>query len=139
MQANLRVQKIGPFINGGSGATVPLPSYHPSLKDASVIHRDVRLRPRCLYFFGPIRSATIKTIPMAQGIPADKDPNISKDSREFLKELNNSGAPPLETLEPIEARGVLIDAQKSVSYDYGDIEESEKILNLDGQNETVHI
>src|SRR5690606_33383165 len=78
-------------------------------------------------------------IPMAQGTPADKDPNISKDTREFLKELNNSGAPPLETLEPIEARGVLIDAQKSVSYDYGDIEESEKILNLDGQNETVHI
>src|SRR5690606_13222640 len=81
----------------------------------------------------------LKTEPMAQETPAEKDPNLSKDTREFLKKLNNSGGPPLETLEPIAARGVLIDAQKSVSYEFGDIEESEKILTLDGQSETVHI
>lgn len=76
---------------------------------------------------------------MAQTIPAEKDPNISKDTRVFLKALNGSGGKPLEALAAKEARQVLIDAQNSVSYDFGDIEESERKITQDGQTITIHI
>jgi len=76
---------------------------------------------------------------MAQTLPAEKDPNISKDTRLFLKALNNSGGAPLETLPPKDARKVLTDAQNSVVYDYSDIEESERKITQDGQTVTIHI
>ncbi|ANI90521.1 alpha/beta hydrolase [Arachidicoccus ginsenosidimutans] len=72
-------------------------------------------------------------------IPAEQDMNISKDIRAFLKVLNNSGGEPLETLSPKDARQVLIDAQKSVTYDYSDIEESEKTITEDGLTVKIHI
>ncbi|MBC9796427.1 alpha/beta hydrolase [Sinomicrobium sp. FJxs] len=76
---------------------------------------------------------------MAQTTPGEKDPNISKETRVFLKALNSGGGPPLEALAPKDARQVLIDAQNSVSYDYSDIEESERNITQDGQTVTIHI
>lgn len=76
---------------------------------------------------------------MAQSIPGDKDPNISKDTRAFLKVLNSGDGPPLEKLSPKDARQVLVNAQKSVSYDYSDIEESERTIEQDGLTITIHV
>ncbi len=76
---------------------------------------------------------------MSQTIPGEKDPNISKDTRAFLAVLNSSDGPPLEELSPEDARQVLVDAQNSVSYDYSDIEESEREITQDGQTITIHI
>lgn len=76
---------------------------------------------------------------MAQLILAAQDSNISKDTRVFLEALNSGDGPPLETLAPKDARQVLVGAQASVSYDYSDIEESEKTITQDGQTVTIHI
>ncbi len=76
---------------------------------------------------------------MSQTIPGEKDPNISKDTRAFLEVLNSGDGPPLEELSPKDARQVLTDAQNSVSYDYSDIEESERTITQDGQTITIHI
>jgi acetyl esterase len=76
---------------------------------------------------------------MAQTIPWENDANISKDTRTFLKALNNGDGPPLEQLSPIDARQVLVGAQSSVTYDYSDIEESERTITQDGQTITIHI
>ncbi len=72
-------------------------------------------------------------------IPGEKDPSISKDTRAFLTELNSGDGPPLEELAPTDARQVLVDAQNSVSYNYNDIEESEKTITQDDQTITIHI
>ena len=76
---------------------------------------------------------------MAQAIAGEKDPNISKHTREFLKALNSGDGPPLEKLSPRDARQVLVNAQNSVSYDYSDIEESERTITQDGHTITIHI
>ncbi|MBP4138374.1 alpha/beta hydrolase [Flavobacterium sp. P7388] len=76
---------------------------------------------------------------MTQTIPGEKDPNISKDTRVFLKALNSGDEPPLEKLAPKDARQVLIGAQNSISYDYSDIEESEREITQDGKTMTIHI
>src|SRR5690606_33136509 len=55
------------------------------------------------------------------------------------KELNSQGGPPLETLAPEEARQVLVDAQKSVTYTFSDIEETEKSISQDGHGVVLHI
>ena len=76
---------------------------------------------------------------MAQSTPGEKDPNISKATRAFLKALNSGDGPPLEKLSPLDARQVLVNAQKSVSYDYSDIEESERTITQDGLTMTIHV
>lgn len=76
---------------------------------------------------------------MAQSDPASQDPNISREIREFLKALNSGDGKPLETLSPADARLVLEGAQKSVNFDYSDIQESEKIITQDGQSIKIHI
>ncbi len=76
---------------------------------------------------------------MSQHVQAEKDPQILKEIREFLKELNNSGDPPLETLSPQEARKVLVDAQKSVQVDYSGIVETEREITQDGITVNLHI
>lgn len=82
-----------------------------------------------------IINSTIK----AQSNPASQDPNIGRETREFLKALNSSDGKPLETLAPKDARLVLVGAQKSVNFDYSDIEESEKTITQDGQTVKIHI
>ncbi|GAA4789998.1 hypothetical protein GCM10023231_17390 [Olivibacter ginsenosidimutans] len=76
---------------------------------------------------------------MAQSNPASQDPNIGRETREFLKALNSGDGKPLETLAPKDARLVLVGAQKSVNFDYADIEESEKTITQDGQTVKIHI
>ncbi|SEW15519.1 Acetyl esterase/lipase [Chryseobacterium wanjuense] len=75
----------------------------------------------------------------AQQNPASQDPNISKEIRAFLKVLNSGDGKPLETLSPKDARLVLVGAQKSVNFDYSDIEESERTITQDGQTIKIHI
>lgn len=72
-------------------------------------------------------------------IEAAKDDRISKETREFLADLNSGGGEPLETLPPAKARQVLIDAQESVQFDYSDIQESEHSISLEGIDVKLHI
>jgi acetyl esterase/lipase len=72
-------------------------------------------------------------------IKAENDPQIISEIRSFLKALNNSGGQPLETMTPQEARQVLIDAQKSVEFDYSDIVETERTITQDGITVNIHI
>jgi acetyl esterase/lipase len=60
------------------------------------------------------------------------DPRLSRGVKTFLKVLNSSGGPPLETLPPLEAREVLVSAQASAPVDLSGIEESEKTITADG-------
>ena len=60
---------------------------------------------------------------ISQTIQCENDPNISRDTRVFLKALNSESGVPLEALSPKDARQVLVDAQNSFSYDYSDVEE----------------
>lgn len=84
-------------------------------------------------------SAILNTSIMAQSNPASQDPNIGRETREFLKALNSGDGKPLETLTPKDARSVLVGAQKSVNFDYSDIEESERTITQDGQTIKIHI
>jgi acetyl esterase len=59
------------------------------------------------------------------------DPRLATEVKAFLKMLN-SGSVPLETLPPLEARQVLVDAQASVQVDLSGIDESEKMITADG-------
>lgn len=76
-------------------------------------------------------SMTIETV-QDEVVPFEKDTRLSPQVREFLKQLNGSGAPPIETLSPIQARKVLADAQASVRVDLTGIETSEKTITYDG-------
>ena len=69
---------------------------------------------------------TVKTIE-----PQD-DPRLSAGTKEFLKALNSPAPPELEKLTPVEARKVLVDAQMAIEFDYSGIEETEKIISVDG-------
>ena len=65
-------------------------------------------------------------------IDVSVDPRLSRGVKAFLKVLNSSGGPPLETLPPLEAREVLVNAQASVPVDLSGIEESDKTITADG-------
>jgi len=65
-------------------------------------------------------------------VEVEVDPRLSRGVKAFLKVLNSSGGPPLETLPPLEAREGLVSAQASVSVDLSGIEESEKTITADG-------
>jgi acetyl esterase/lipase len=60
------------------------------------------------------------------------DPRLSRGVKEFLKLLNSSDGPPLETLPPLQAREVLVQAQASAPVDLSGIEEAEKTITADG-------
>ena len=72
-------------------------------------------------------------------LPVEVDPAISREIKAFLKVLNGAGGPPLESLSPLEARKVLVDAQKSVQVDYSGIVESEKTITADGYTIKLNI
>jgi acetyl esterase len=59
------------------------------------------------------------------------DDHLTPEVKDFLKGLN-TGGPGLETLSAADARMVLVNAQKSVKFDYSDISESEKTIKADG-------
>jgi acetyl esterase len=66
------------------------------------------------------------------------DPRLSSEVKAFLKVLNSGGVA-LETLTPLEARQVLVDAQVSIKVDLSGIEESEKTITADGYPITLNI
>lgn len=66
------------------------------------------------------------------------DPFIDSKTKAFLKVLN-SGGQPLETLSPLEARKVLVNAQASVAVDLSGIDESEKVITTDGHTIKLNI
>lgn len=67
-----------------------------------------------------------------QTVDVAVDPRLSRGVKAFLRRLNASGGPPLETLPPLEVRAVLANAQAAAPVDLSGIEESEKTINADG-------
>ena len=78
-------------------------------------------------------SQAVKVLEVAE------DPRLSREVKEFLKLLNSGDGSPLETLPPLEARQVLVDAQASVKVDLSGIDESEKTITADGYPITLNI
>lgn len=72
-------------------------------------------------------------------IDVEEDYRLSHEVREFLKVLNSAGGPPLETLSPVGARKVLVDAQASAKVDLSGITESEKKIVADGYEIKLNI
>ncbi|MHA4844745.1 alpha/beta hydrolase [Flavitalea antarctica] len=66
------------------------------------------------------------------------DPHLTREVKSFLKQLN-SGGQPLETLSPLDARNVLVNAQASVKVDLSGIDVSEKTINSDGYQVKLNI
>jgi len=60
------------------------------------------------------------------------DPRLSPGTKTFLAALNGSGLPPLETMTPEAARGVLASAQAAVKVDLFGIEESQHSITAGG-------
>ncbi|RAJ08790.1 acetyl esterase/lipase [Chitinophaga skermanii] len=61
----------------------------------------------------------------------DKDPRLDSYTQNFLHALNTGGGKPLETLTPVEARAVLVNAQAGATVDYSGIDEFEKTIQAD--------
>ena len=68
----------------------------------------------------------------------ESDPHLDSRVKQFLKILN-AGGPPLESMSPLDARQVLVDAQVGVDVDLSGIEVTEKTINSDGYNVRLHI
>lgn len=75
--------------------------------------------------------------PMVQDYATD--PGLSREVREFLKMVNNSGAPALETLSLPDAQAGLAHAQASVKVDVSGIEIDLKTITSDGYTVELHI
>jgi acetyl esterase len=75
----------------------------------------------------------------AQTIDPANDPNIESHVKTFLNILNSGHGKPLEQLSPVEARGVLTGAQKSVNVDLSGITVTEKMINQDGQAIKINV
>jgi len=67
------------------------------------------------------------------------DPNLESHVKQFLKQLNGAGGPPIETLTPVQARKVLADAQAAVDVDVSGIAVSEKTIISDGYTIKLNI
>lgn len=68
-----------------------------------------------------------------------EDPGLATGVKEFLKELNGAGGPPLETLTPFEARKALADAQAAVKVDLSGVDVSEKTISVDGYSIKLNV
>jgi len=79
-----------------------------------------------------VNSQAVKILEVAD------DPRLSRETKAFLEVLNSGGVP-LETLPPLEARQVLVDAQASVQVDLSGIEEFEKTIAAEGYSITLNI
>lgn len=74
-----------------------------------------------------------------KNVPPENDPRIFVKVRQFLRELNSGSGQPIEEMTPSDARRVLVDAQKSVMFDYSAVEESEKTILQDGERVQINI
>ena len=66
-----------------------------------------------------------------QVVDYNTDPHLGREVKEFLKALNSGDGPPLEEMDPLDARMVLVNAQL-VPVDMSGIEESERTIVSDG-------
>lgn len=64
-------------------------------------------------------------------------PGVERNTRAFLETLAKGGGQPLDTLSPIDARQVLVGAQKGAKLPPADV--SEKTINVDGKQIVLHI
>lgn len=62
-----------------------------------------------------------------------EDKHLSRETKEYLKVLNTSDTP-VESLPPTEARKVLENVQSSVNVDVSGIEETFRVINMDGMS-----
>jgi acetyl esterase len=83
--------------------------------------------------------STLAEIVSHDTVNFEADPRLSREVKDFLRVLNGSGAPPLETLSPIEARKSLSDAQASVPVDLSGVEVSERTIISDGHSVKLNI
>lgn len=67
------------------------------------------------------------------------DPQLDRGTKEFLKALNSSDGPALETLSKEDARQVLVGAQEAFEVDLSGIEESVKTIEADGHTISLNI
>lgn len=65
------------------------------------------------------------------------DPHLDKGVRAFLRKLNEGT--PLETLDPVDARQAVVDAQASANVDLSGIEVSDKTITSDGYTVKLNI
>ena len=72
-------------------------------------------------------------------VKAENDPQIFKEVRAFLKALNSGPGKPIEQLSPADARQVLTGAQRSVPVDYSGIDESERMIEQDGERVRIYV
>jgi len=72
-------------------------------------------------------------------VEVEVDPRLSRGVKAFLKVLNSSDGPPLESLPPLDAREVLVGAQASVPVDLSGIEESEKTITAQGHTIKLNV
>ena len=72
-------------------------------------------------------------------VEVEGDPRLSRGVKAFLKVLNSSDGPPLESLPPLDAREVLVGAQASVPVDLSGIEESEKTITTQGHTIKLNV
>lgn len=70
--------------------------------------------------------------------PAE-NPQVEHRIREFLQALNSGGGKPIETLSPVEARRVLVNAQAAVPLVLPACDIAEKIITQDGLTVRLHI
>ncbi len=67
------------------------------------------------------------------------DPHLDGGTRAFLKMLNTSGAPPLETLTPRQAQQGLAQAQAAVAVDLSGIEVTPKTITSEGHTIQLYL
>jgi hypothetical protein len=83
-------------------------------------------------------NANTKSHPVSVVHYAD-DPHLDRGTKAFLKILNSSGAPPLESLSPREAQQGLVEAQTSVEVDLSGIEVTQKTITSEGYMVDLHL
>lgn len=72
-------------------------------------------------------------------IVPSQNPKVDHRIRQFLQALNSAGGKPMETLPPVEARQVLVNAQASVSLTLPPCDVSQKAIVQDGQEVSLTI
>lgn len=68
-----------------------------------------------------------------------QNPKVDHRIREFLRALNSAGGPPMETLSPIAARKILVDAQASVPLELPPCEVESRTITQDDLNVNLTI
>jgi len=88
---------------------------------------------------GAIAAAINSAEAQVKPIDPQKDPAIEVRTKAFLKALNSGDSKPMETMTPVEARGVLEGAQQSVAVDVSGVDVEEKTITQDTVTVKIYI